>query len=211
MARNHNNQPNVKENIAGFKVNTVHADEGARTSAGTVMTEFVFRIYTRRGLQGLTHSDLVTPYGNGGLGQHWFRQWLVAWRHQAIAWTNVVWSLVKSRDIHIREISQEMPQPSITKIRLKITYLKFHSNFPGSNELKGRFRKTGTDLCVYEDNCVFVFFISSINTTMAQVVQIILPPKSRTRWFYMVSILSAVSVDDLTTQAALASSVMVLT
>ena len=32
-------------------------------------------------------------------------------------------------------ISQEMPQPSITKIHLKITYLKFHSNFPGANEL----------------------------------------------------------------------------
>ena len=32
-------------------------------------------------------------------------------------------------------ISQEMPPPSITKIRLKITYLKFHSNFPGTNEL----------------------------------------------------------------------------
>ena len=28
-----------------------------------------------------------------------------------------------------------MPQPSITKIRLKITYLNFHSNFPGANEL----------------------------------------------------------------------------
>ena len=29
-----------------------------------------------------------------------------------------------------------MRQPSITKIRLKITYLKFHSNFPGANELR---------------------------------------------------------------------------
>ena len=29
-----------------------------------------------------------------------------------------------------------MPQPSITKICLKITCLKFHSNFPGANELK---------------------------------------------------------------------------
>ena len=29
----------------------------------------------------------------------------------------------------------EMPQPSVTKIRFKITYLKFHSNFPGVNEL----------------------------------------------------------------------------
>ena len=29
-----------------------------------------------------------------------------------------------------------MPQPSITEICLKITYLKFHSNFRGANELK---------------------------------------------------------------------------
>ena len=42
---------------------------------------------------------------------------------------------MKSSDIHIREISQEMPQPSITKIHLKITYLKFHSNSPGAKEL----------------------------------------------------------------------------
>ena len=28
-----------------------------------------------------------------------------------------------------------MPQPPITKIHLKITYLKFHSDFPGANEL----------------------------------------------------------------------------
>ena len=33
-------------------------------------------------------------------------------------------------------ISQEIPQPSITKICLKITCLKFHSNFPGANELR---------------------------------------------------------------------------
>ena len=36
--------------------------------------------------------------------------------------------------MHIRAISQEMPQPSITKICLKITCLKFHSNFPGAIE-----------------------------------------------------------------------------
>ena len=28
-----------------------------------------------------------------------------------------------------------MPQPAITKIRLKMTYLKFNQNFPGVNEL----------------------------------------------------------------------------
>ena len=41
----------------------------------------------------------------------------------------------KSSDIHIRAISQEMPQPSVIEIRLKITYLKFNSNFLGANEL----------------------------------------------------------------------------
>ena len=44
---------------------------------------------------------------------------------------------MKSSDIHIRAISQEMPQPSITKNSLKITYLKFRSNLPGVNELTG--------------------------------------------------------------------------
>ena len=52
---------------------------------------------------------------------------------KVIAWTNVDWSSAKSSDI--RAISQEMPQPPITKIRLNITYLKFHSDFTGANEL----------------------------------------------------------------------------
>ena len=42
---------------------------------------------------------------------------------------------LKSSDIHSRSISQEMPQPSITKIHLEILYLKFHLNFPGATEL----------------------------------------------------------------------------
>ena len=75
----------------------------------------------------------MTPYGDRDLGQHWPREWLGAWRHQAITWTNIDWSSVKYSDIDI--ISKEMPQPSITKIRLKMTYLKFHSNFQGANPL----------------------------------------------------------------------------
>ena len=42
---------------------------------------------------------------------------------------------MKSIDIHIRAISQGMPQPSITNINLKITCLKFHSNVSGANKL----------------------------------------------------------------------------
>ena len=52
-------------------------------------------------------------------------------------WTNVDSSSVKSIDIHMGAISQEIPQPSITKISLNITYLKFYSNLPGANELNG--------------------------------------------------------------------------
>ena len=36
--------------------------------------------------------------------------------HQAITWTNADLSSVKSKDIHLEEISWEMSQPSITKM-----------------------------------------------------------------------------------------------
>ena len=73
-------------------------------------------------------------YGDIDLGQHWLRQWLVAWWHQAITWTNVdLWS-VRSIGIHLRAILQKIPQPPIIKISLKITFLKFLSNLPGANK-----------------------------------------------------------------------------
>ena len=59
---------------------------------------------------------------------------LFAWRHLAITWTNVDLSSVTSHDIHVRSILQVIPQPSITKISSKITYLRFHSSLPGANE-----------------------------------------------------------------------------
>ena len=88
----------------------------------------------------LTHWGLVTPFGNIDLGQHWLRQWLVAWRDQAITWTNVDLSSVGSSGIHLREISSEMPQPPFTKVSLKITNLKLIWNLPGANELKSTLR-----------------------------------------------------------------------
>ena len=51
------------------------------------------------------------------------------------AWNNVDLSSVRSRIIHLRASSQEIPQPLITEIIWKIKYLKCHSNFPGTNEL----------------------------------------------------------------------------
>ena len=83
----------------------------------------------------LTHCGLMTPYGDGDLGQHWLRLWLVAWRHQAITWTNVDLPSVRSIGIHLSTILQEILQPSITKISWKITFWKFLWNLPGTNEL----------------------------------------------------------------------------
>ena len=42
----------------------------------------------------LSHCGLVMPCSKINLDQHWLKQWLVAWRHQAITWTNfdeVLW------------------------------------------------------------------------------------------------------------------------
>ena len=58
---------------------------------------------------------------------------------------NQCWLIIS--DIHIRTISQEMPQPSITKICLKITCLKFHSNFPGANELMCQCTHCSSRIC----------------------------------------------------------------
>ena len=82
----------------------------------------------------LTHYGLVMSYNDIDLGQHWLWWWLVAWWHQAITWTNDDLS-VRSSDIRLRAISQEMPQPSVTTISLEISYPNFHSNLPGANKL----------------------------------------------------------------------------
>ena len=67
--------------------------------------------------------------------KHFKTQKIVLGQHQAITWPNVDLSSVRSSDIHLRASSQEIPQPSIIEIICKIKYLKFHSNFPGANEL----------------------------------------------------------------------------
>ena len=53
----------------------------------------------------------------------------------AITWTNVDLSSLRSSDVHLRAISLEISQPSVTKISLKIIFLRFYWNLPGTNEL----------------------------------------------------------------------------
>ena len=63
----------------------------------------------------VTYCGLATQGGVIKLGQRWFRRWLVAWRHQAINWTNVDSLSKSSIYIHLRAISQEKSQPSTAK------------------------------------------------------------------------------------------------
>ena len=86
---------------------------------------WILRFYLTVG-KDLFHCCLVTPYDDRDLGQHWLRQsWLLAWRHQAISYTNVYLSPVWSSFIHLKAFSREITQPLWTKINMKSTYLKF--------------------------------------------------------------------------------------
>ena len=62
---------------------------------------------------------------------------VMAWCPQAPShYLNQCWLIISQvRWQSCEGNSQEIPQPSITKISLKIPYLKFHSNLPGVNEL----------------------------------------------------------------------------
>ena len=58
-----------------------------------------------------------------------------AWQHQAITWTNVDLSSVRSCIIHLRTLSKEALKVPISKASLKIEFSKLHPNPPGANEL----------------------------------------------------------------------------
>ena len=75
---------------------------------------------------GLTHCGLVTPYGDKELCQHWLRWWLVAWWHQAIAWTNVDLSSVRFSEFH--------PGGIFIHQSLKWASLNFLPNLPGDSQ-----------------------------------------------------------------------------
>ena len=93
----------------------------------------------------------MTPYGNRDLGQH-LAQVMACCLTAPSHYLNQCWLIIS--DIHIREISQELPQPSITKSCLKITCtcVKFHSNFPGANELTGQYMYHGC-WCPVDASC----------------------------------------------------------
>ena len=80
----------------------------------------------------LSHCALKMTYDN--TGQHWLRQWLVDWWHQAITWINVEFSLMSFCGILLREISQQ-GHKLLCIMDLKIILLELLPCFSGANEL----------------------------------------------------------------------------
>ena len=81
----------------------------------------------------LTHCGIVAPYSHIDLGQHRLRQWLAAWRHQAITWTNVdQWGSVAFNwdQFHSKCLRY---QSCVTG--LKHMFLNLQAHLPGTNEL----------------------------------------------------------------------------
>ena len=56
----------------------------------------------------LTHCGPVKPHVGTEIGQQWLRQWLIAWRHQAITWNNVDWSSVQPSYIHLFKLDIQL-------------------------------------------------------------------------------------------------------
>ena len=88
----------------------------------------------------------MTLYVDIDMGQNRLRRWLVAWQHEIITWTNIDLSWIRSSEVYLRSISQEIPQLPNIKFSLKMNYL-FFLNFPSASELVRR-SKACKD-CVY--------------------------------------------------------------
>ena len=76
--------------------------------------------------------SLICPNNSTDLSQHWFRQWLVAWRHQAISWTNVELRLSSSFPMQLhRKCRRYYGQ----NYHLKL-FLQNFMHLPKDNEIK---------------------------------------------------------------------------
>ena len=62
--------------------------------------------------------------------------WCIVLKGLQFIVTNVDVSSVRPSDIHLRAISWEISQPSITKLAWKLLDLKFHPNHPGGQWIK---------------------------------------------------------------------------
>ena len=74
--------------------------------------------------------------GDTDLDQQWLGQWLVAWGHLAITWTNVDLWWVRSCGIYLTAIPMELLEIFILDLTLKNNVLQMH--LPGVNGLKSQ-------------------------------------------------------------------------
>ena len=84
---------------------------------------------------GLTHCGLVTPFGDIDVSQYCLSQWLDAWQHDAITWTNIEFSFVKLIWFSLESNSQRVIKLSFYTIRFKYALLKSHPLFSKDNVL----------------------------------------------------------------------------
>ena len=125
---------------------------------------------------------------------------VMAWRHQAITWTNVDLSSVRSCGIHLSAILQEIRQQSVTEISLKIAYLNFCSNPPGVNELmlclsgaswiKPNLLNIAKSIWTFNS----LIFYSPIYNNLSYSIMLSTPTQSTPVWFYIVLGLVVLSV-----------------
>ena len=118
---------------------------------------------------GLTHRGLVTPFGDIDRCQHLLRQWLDAWQHQGIVWTNADYHLWSSSGTHLREILQRVVKLLFCVISLKYILLKLPPLLSGANEsicIEGKTQQLEYDLLLicYETHWLIQV---SVNKKMA--------------------------------------------
>ena len=84
----------------------------------------------------LIHGGVVTWYGVGDLGQHWFSLCLVAWQHHAITWTNVDLPSARSSGVHSWVMFTWILKISIPKLCMEFAYLKSQPYLSGKNDYR---------------------------------------------------------------------------
>ena len=93
------------------------------------------------------------------LGQTWLGQWLVAYWHQAITWTNVDFSPVRFLGIDMRSISQQVLKLLFCIMNLKSYTLKFIATFSRGKWVKS----SATHFCeIWIKNSSFIEKIKQI-------------------------------------------------
>ena len=145
-----------------------------------------------------THCGPVTQYGGIHVGPHRLRWWLVAWQHEAIAWTNMDLSTLGSSGIHLRILSSEdLECQLVNRIEKDIFEIasrsprdqwveimgtwpqqnhKWRSVFLGHKRKVGEFYLTGSIEVCHHDSHSAVSFEKLVNLTTSAL------PRMKSTW-----------------------------